>query len=145
YICVPSMPSPFAGQGYLSSAFAPFSLGDDPARSGFKVRDLSMPGGVDEARYARRREALEAVNRTFVEQTPADSVRAMNTFYERAFDLVGSPTARAAFDLESEDAKMRDRYGRNQAGQRMLLARRLVEAGARFVTLSYAGWDHHTN
>lgn len=145
YICVPGMPSPFAGQGYLSSAFAPFSLGDDPARNGFKVRDLSMPGGIDEARYARRREALKAVNRSFVERTPADSVRAMNTFYERAFDLVGSPEAQAAFNLEKEDAKMRDRYGRNQAGQRMLLARRLVEAGARFVTLSYAGWDHHTN
>lgn len=145
YICVPGTPSPFAGQGYLSSAFAPFSLGDDPARSGFKVRDLNMPGGVDEARFARRREALEAVNRGFVETSSADAVRAMNTFYERAFDLVGSPSARAAFDLEAEDAKVRDRYGRNQAGQRMLLARRLVEAGARFVTLSYAGWDHHVS
>jgi uncharacterized protein (DUF1501 family) len=145
YICVPSMPNEFAGSGYLSSAFAPFSLGDDPARSGFKVRDLSLPSGVDEARYARRREALEAVNRSFVQQTPADSVRAMNTFYERAFDLVGSPAAREAFDIEREDAKVRDRYGRHQAGQRMLLARRLVEAGARFVTLSYAGWDHHQN
>ena len=145
YICVPSAPSPFAGQGYLSSAFAPFSLGDDPARSGFTVRDLSLPGGVDEARYARRRTALEAVNRSFVARTTADSVASMNTFYERAFDLIGSPDARAAFNIEAEDAAVRDRYGRHEAGQRMLLARRLVAAGARFVTLSYGGWDHHVN
>lgn len=145
YICVPSEPNPYAGSGYLSAAYAPFTLGDDPARDGFKVRDLNRPGGVDEARFARRQAALEAVNRHFVEATPADAVQAMNTFYQRAFDLIGSATAREAFNIDAEEAAMRDRYGRNQAGQRMLLARRLVEAGARFVTLTYGGWDHHTS
>jgi hypothetical protein len=145
YVCVPNEPAPYAGCGYLSSAYSPFCLGDDPARNGFKVRDLNLPGGVDEARYARRREALEAINRGFVERAADDSVVAMNTFYERAFDLIGSPDAREAFNIEAEDDKLRDQYGRNQAGQRMLLARRLVEAGARFVTLSYGGWDHHVN
>ena len=67
----------------------------------------------------------------------------MNVFYERAFRLIGSPAAREAFDMSKEPDKFKDRYGRHQAGQRMLLARRLVEAGARFVTLSYGGWDHH--
>jgi uncharacterized protein (DUF1501 family) len=69
----------------------------------------------------------------------------MSTFYQRAFDLIGSPQAREAFNIQAEPDAMRDRYGRNVAGQRMLMARRLVEAGARFVTLSYGGWDHHTN
>lgn len=145
YVCVPNEPVPYAGCGYLSSAYSPFSLGDRPERKGFKVRDLNLPGGVDEARYARRREALASINRRFVARNADDSVTAMNTFYERAFDLIGSPAAREAFNIEAEDAKLRDQYGRNEAGQRMLLARRLVEAGARFVTLSYGGWDHHVN
>lgn len=145
YVCVPGEPSEFAGSGYLSSSFAPFSLGDDPARDGFQVRDLSLPGGVDEARYRRRLSALEAVNERFVKTTTADNVGAMSTFYQRAFDLIGSPQAREAFNIQAEPDAIRDRYGRNQAGQRMLMARRLVEAGARFVSLSYGGWDHHTN
>ena len=55
----------YAGTGYLSSSFAPFSLGADPADSGFQVQDLTLPGGVDDARFARRRKALEAVNDLF--------------------------------------------------------------------------------
>ncbi|MCA9259074.1 MAG: DUF1501 domain-containing protein [Planctomycetales bacterium] len=143
YICVPNAPNPYAGSGYLSAAHAPFSLGDDPARNGFKVRDLTLPGGVDAQRDARRRAALEMVNRPFIERTNADGVTAMNAFYQRAFDLIGSPEAQAAFKIEEEDNAMRNRYGRNEAGQRLLLARRLIEAGARFVTLNYGGWDHH--
>jgi len=143
YVCVPGSPSPHAGPGYLSAAFAPFSLGDDPARSGFTVRDLSLPAEIDASRDRRRRAALEAVNRGFVARTSADGVAAMNAFYERAFDLIASPAAREAFRIEAEPVGVRDRYGRHEAGQRMLLARRLVEAGVRFVTLSYGGWDHH--
>ncbi len=145
YICIPGEPNPYAGSGYLSSAYGPFSVGDDPARDGFQVRDLSLPGGVDEARFARRKQALDIVNHEFTSATTADSVNAMGTFYERAFDLVNSPAAREAFNIAAEAPEVRDRYGRNQAGQRMLLARRLVEAGARFITLSYGGWDHHQN
>lgn len=145
YVCIPSEPNEFAGSGYLSSSFAPFSLGDDPARDGFQVRDLNLPGGVDEARYRRRLSALEMVNERFIKSTTADNVGAMSTFYQRAFDLIGSPQAREAFNIHAEADAMRDRYGRNVAGQRMLMARRLVEAGARFVTLSYGSWDHHTN
>jgi uncharacterized protein (DUF1501 family) len=145
YVCVPSASTIHAGPGYLSSSYAPFSLGDDPARSGFKVRDLSLPGGVDQVRYERRLAALDAVNEHFAKHTQADNVGAMSTFYERAFDLIGSPKAREAFNIDAEAAEIRDRYGRNEAGQRMLAARRLVEAGVRFVTLTYGGWDHHVN
>ncbi len=144
YICIPNRPNEFAGSGYLSSSYAPFSLGADPANNGFKVQDLSMPGGVDVDRFARRRSALESVNEYFASRHNADAVTAMDSFYERAYSLISSDKAREAFDIEKEDAAMRDRYGRNQAGQRLLLARRLVEAGARFVSLTYGGWDMHT-
>ena len=59
--------------------------------------------------------------------------------------MVNSPQAQEAFDLSKETDQLRDEYGRNQAGSRLLMARRLVEAGARFVTLTYGGWDHHDN
>jgi uncharacterized protein (DUF1501 family) len=67
----------------------------------------------------------------------------MDEFYRRAYDLVSSERARAAFDINAESAGIRDMYGRNDAGQRMLLARRLVESGVRFVSLNYGGWDMH--
>jgi hypothetical protein len=143
YICIPGLPNEFASSGYLSSSYAPFSLGADPAAAGFRVQDLNLPNGVDETRFARRREALTSVNEYFATRHNADAVTAMDTFYERAYSLISSEQARNAFDIEQEDAAMRDRYGRNEAGQRLLLARRLVEAGARFVTLTYGGWDMH--
>jgi hypothetical protein len=143
YVCIPAASTIHAGPGYLSSSYAPFSLGDDPARQGFQVRDLNLPGGVDQARFERRLRALEAVNEKFAKSTKSDNVGAMSTFYERAFDLIGSPEAREAFNIDAEKPEMRDRYGRNEAGQRMLCARRLVEAGVRFVTMTYGGWDHH--
>jgi len=143
YVCIPNQPTPYAGSGYLSSSFAPFSLGSDPAAKGFQVRDLSRTSDIDDARFARRRTALEAVNDHFAKKTKSDAVGAMDTFYERAFQLVESKAAREAFDIGAEDGKLRDAFGRHPAGQRMLMARRLVEAGVRFVTLTYGGWDHH--
>ncbi|QDU40307.1 hypothetical protein Mal4_46630 [Maioricimonas rarisocia] len=145
YVCIPNQPNVYAGSGYLSSAYAPFSLGSDPAGNGFKVRDLDLPGGVDDSRFATRRSALEAVNSYFLQKESADSINAMNSFYESAYSLISSPEAREAFNLEAEDAKLRDAYGRNQAGARMILARRLVEAGVRLVNMTYGGWDMHGN
>ena len=143
YVCIPNMPNEFAGSGYLSSAFAPFSLGSDPAAGGFKVRDLDLPGGVDDSRFATRRSALEAVNAHFQKKEKSDDLKAMDTFYDRAYSLLSSPEARQAFDIEKESAQVRDEYGRNTAGARMLLARRLVQAGVRLVNLTYGGWDMH--
>ena len=68
----------------------------------------------------------------------------MDTFYERAYSLISSPKAREAFNIAAEPAAIRDEYGRNAAGQRMLMARRLVAAGVRFVSLQYGSWDMHT-
>jgi len=143
YVCVPNVPNEFASNGYLSSSFAPFSLGADPASGGFRVQDLNMPNGVNEQRFARRRSALEAVNDYFSKRDKSDNVGAMNTFYERAYNLISSPTAREAFNIDAEPAAVRDEYGRNTAGQRLLMARRLVAAGVRFVSLTYGGWDMH--
>ncbi len=145
YVCIPNQPNTFAGTGYLSKAYAPFNLGSDPASNSFKVRDLTLPSGVDDARFNRRRKVLGLVNEQFVANESSDSLDAVDTFYERAYGMISAPAARDAFDLNKEDAKLRDEYGRNAAGARLLLARRLVEAGSRFVTVTYGSWDMHTN
>jgi len=145
YVCVPNQPNEYAGTGYLSSSYAPFSLGADPANGGFKVQDLALPGGIDDSRFSRRRNILDKVNDTFLTKEKSDSLSALNTFYDRAYSLISSPAAREAFNIDAEPAPLRDQYGRNTAGQRMLMARRLVEAGVRMVTLTYGGWDMHDN
>jgi hypothetical protein len=143
YVCVPSLPTNYASSGYLSSAFAPFSLGSDPASSGFSVQDLKLPGGVDEKRFTKRKNMLAAVNDHFASREKSDSLEAMDTFYERAYSLISSDKAKNAFNINLEKPTLRDAYGRNAAGQRMILARRLVESGVRFVSLTYGGWDLH--
>lgn len=143
YVCVPDAPNVSAGTGYLSASYAPFSVGSDPASASFVVRDLELPPGVSEARFTRRRSLLDAVNAHFAMKEKADNLDAMDSFYQRAYDLLSSVDAREAFNLKAEPDAIRDEYGRNSAGQRMLLARRLVEAGTRFVTLSYGSWDMH--
>jgi hypothetical protein len=143
YVCVPTMPNVYAGTGYLSSSFSPFSLGSDPAGAGFKVQDLNLPGGIDESRFATRRHVLDAVNDHFARKEKSDGLAAMDTFYDRAYSLISSQKAREAFDIDAEPAKLREEYGMNSAGQRMLMARRLVAAGVRMVTLTYGSWDMH--
>lgn len=145
YVFIPNQPNPYAGTGYLSSSYAGFSIGADPASKGFKVRDLNLPGNVADDRFARRRRILDAVNDHFRARETSQSLDAVDTFYNRAYSLISSPAAQAAFDIEKEPPKLRDAYGRNAAGARMLLARRLVEAGVRFVTLTYGSWDMHNN
>ena len=145
YVCIPNQPNEFAGTGYLSSSYAGFSLGSDPADGNFQVRDLALPGGVDPARFDKRRKMLDVVNGYFREKEKSDSLDALDTFYDRAYSLISSEKAREAFDMSKEPDAIKDEYGRNQAGMRMLLARRLVEAGVRFVTLTYGGWDMHDN
>jgi uncharacterized protein (DUF1501 family) len=143
YVAVPTMPAPDAGSGYLSSSYAPFSLGSDPANGGFRVQDLALPGSVTTDRFAARKTMLDAVNAHFAGKEKADNIEAMDTFYQRAYGLIASEKARDAFDINKEDAKLRDAYGRNPAGQRLLMARRLIEGGVRFVTLTFGGWDLH--
>ncbi len=145
YVCVPSVPNEFANSGYLSSAYGPFALGSDPARGDFRVRDLNLPGGVDDARFERRKSLLETVDHHFRSMEESDAIGSMDAFYQHAYKLISSRKAREAFNLKAEPDKVKDQYGRNAAGQRMLLARRLIEAGVRFVSLTAGGWDHHDN
>jgi hypothetical protein len=144
YVCIPNQPNEFAGTGYLSSSFAPFSLGSDPAQGGFQVRDLTLPNGVDDTRFSRRRSALDAVNAYFHAKEKSDAIDAMDTFYDRAYSLISSKEAREAFNINAESNAVRDEYGRNEAGQRFLMAKRLVGAGVRFVSLTFGGWDMHS-
>lgn len=143
YVCIPSQPNEYAGTGYLSSSFSPFSLGADPASQGFRVQDLNLPSGIDDSRFATRKGILESVNDHFARKEKSDGLTAMDTFYDRAYSLISSQKAREAFNIAAEPAKTREEYGLNPAGQRMLMARRLVDAGVRFVSLTYGGWDMH--
>jgi hypothetical protein len=145
YVCVPSVPNEFANSGYLSSAFGPFAIGSEPSRGDFKVRDLNMPGGVDDTRFNRRRSLLETVDHHFRTIEESDALDSMDAFYQHAYKLISSQEAREAFNLKAEPEAVQNRYGLNTPGQRMLLARRLVEAGTRFVSLTAGGWDHHDN
>ncbi|MGO9115533.1 MAG: DUF1501 domain-containing protein [Thermoguttaceae bacterium] len=143
YVCVPNIPNPFAGTGYLSSSYGPFSLGADPAQGGFRVRDLALPNGVDAARFTHRRTAMDAVNAHFEAVEKADAIGAMDSFYQQAYSLISSARAREAFKLDAELPAVRDEYGRNEAGARLLMARRLIAAGVRVVSVTYGGWDFH--
>ena len=133
YVCIPSPPNEYAGTGYLSSSYSGFGLGADPASSG------------NDARFSKRQRVLSMVNDHFANKEKSDSLDAVDTFYDRAYSLINSQKAREAFDINKEEASTRDKYGRNTAGARMLLARRLVEAGTRFVTLTYGSWDMHNS
>ena len=145
YVCVPNVPNEFAGSGYLSSSYGPFGLGSDPSQGGFKVRDLSLPGDISNDRFSKRRSLLDTVDDHFRQVETSDALGAMDKFYNDAYSLISSKEAREAFDMTKENDKVKERYGKNQAGQRMLLARRLVESGVRFVSLTYGGWDMHQN
>ncbi len=143
YITIPNQLKEGGGAGYLSSAFNSFSLGGNPSNKDFRVRDLQLPGGVDKPRFARRRRLLDAVNDHFREIEQSDQLAAVDSFYQRAYAMISSQKAREAFDLSKESPKLREEYGKGEAGSRFLLARRLVEAGVPFVTALYGKWDHH--
>ena len=143
YVAVPNA-TEYGGTGYLGSQFGPFGIGSDPARPGYQVRDLSLPTGVDDRRFLTRREIRGVVDDHFRYQAKnAEALGAMDEFYQRAYAMISSPAAREAFDIEKESSSTKAKYGSDQAGRRFLLARRLVEAGVRFVTVSYGGWDMH--
>jgi len=145
YVVVPNVTVPEQMSGYMSSAYGPFALGSDPADKNFTVRDLLAPKDIDNKRFDRRRSLLGAVDEHFRSLEKSDALNAMDSFYQAAYGLISSQQAREAFNLSAETDKLRDEYGRNTAGQRFLLARRLVEAGVRMVSVTYGGWDHHSN
>jgi hypothetical protein len=141
YVCIPNAGDEYLGTGYLGSAHGPFSIGGEPSAQNFRVRDLERPRGMNEDRLARRRRLLEAIDEGCAQS--ADAVAANEAFYGQAYALIGSDAARAAFDLGKETDQVKDLYGRTQLGQRVLLARRLVENGVRYATVLHGGYDNH--
>ncbi len=145
YIAVPS-PVAYGGAGFLGAALDPFSPGGNPAEQNFKVRDLQPPRGISMERVDRRRSLRQAVDAAFKKyETAGDRAQATDEFYTAAYDLISSSEARAAFNLKGELGKIRNAYRHDGFGQSCLLARRLVEAGVRFVTVNIGGWDNHNN
>jgi len=160
YIGVPAVDNiPGSGSGYLSDAYGAFGTGGDPALGDrFEVRDLRLPGGVELEDFKKRRAVRNLVNEEFRKlETNRAALDTMDAYYQQAYTMISSQQVRDAFDMSKESASMKQRYGMgkflergtygaslgSQAGGRMLLARRLVEAGARFVSLTYASWDTH--
>ena len=146
YFSMPSM-SRSGGPNFLGANYAPFVVSNDPNRAGFRVRDVALPDGVLHDRFSRRRELRSQLDQLprWEDSAVADPSVTADEFYVQGYQLMESAQAQAAFRVETEEASLRDRYGRNSFGQRALLARRLVEAGVPFVTLYEGGWDHHTN
>ena len=132
--------------GILGLEHMPFEIDADPNADKFSVRDITPPEGVSFERIDRRKSALsrfDALQRGAGVQQSAYSV--LDEHYEAALNMITAPETKQAFDLEKEDEKLREAYGKNRFGQSCLLARRLMEAGVRFVTVTDGGWDTHTN
>jgi hypothetical protein len=138
--------------GYLGSTYDPFVLGDplESDRSP-RVDGVGLPEGVDDDRTRRRQGLLGQLDTRHRQFEQAGRIETMGSLYRRAFDLVTSPQAKRAFDIEREPERVRDRYGRHAVGRGTLLARRLVEAGVPFVTVfshtqvDKGSWDTHNN
>jgi hypothetical protein len=133
--------------GFLGAEYDPFWVLDDPSSPQFHVRNLSLPEGVSPARMTGRSRLLTSLDRR-VSRKVERSLAAMDDFQQQAFDLLTANSVQHAFQLDRETPAARDKYGRNIYGQSTLLARRLIEAGTRLVTLSWAPdanatWDTH--
>lgn len=144
YVCLPS-PPPSANAAYLGVACNPFSPGSDPNNAGFTVRDLKLTPRVDLDRFKNRKELLAGVDNLRRSVDTQGTAEGYDRFYRDAFEIVTSEDCRKAFDIHREEPRIRDKYGRNTWGQSTLLARRLAEAGATYITVNMGGWDTHMN
>ena len=139
-----NMPHPMSagGPGFLGAEYSPFVIEADPSQPDFEVRDLAQIDGLSIRRTELRQRLLAGIEQ---KQPKIGRAAAMGTYYQKARDLMTSPEARKAFDIQSEPAEVREAYGMTQIGQSALLGRRLVEAGCRFVGIDAPGWDVHFN
>jgi hypothetical protein len=146
FVCLPKM-HPSAGSAYLGAVASPFVIEADPNAPDFAVPDVVPPPVLAADRLEARKRLLAQVDR-FQQSAEARANRdaqAVSVFQQKAFDLMTSPQAKKAFDIHAEDDKLRDEYGRNALGQCCLMARRLVQAGVRCVTIDHSNWDTHDN
>ncbi len=133
-----------ADAGFLGPAYDPFIAGD-PSKEVYSVQDLTLPTGLGLEEAQGRARLLGALDARLESLERSGLVEGMDHFYQKALDLVSSPEAKRAFDLGAEPDRLRDAYGRTTGGQGALLARRLIEAGVRLVTLFHNGYDTHTD
>lgn len=144
YVTVPTAPKSSLA-AYLGVAYNPFETQGDPNGDNFTVQNLKVPQGLTLDRLENRRAILSHFDTLRRDVDASGLIGGMDTFAQQAYNIVTSPKVQAAFDIAKEDAKTRDLYGRTTWGQNTLLARRLVEAGVRFVTVNVGGWDTHAN
>ncbi|MBX9792242.1 MAG: DUF1501 domain-containing protein [Pirellulales bacterium] len=134
------------GAAYLGPAFNPFTTESDPNSADYAVQNLRLPSGIDASRLEDRAGLLHNLDRVRADIDRHGAFAGLDRFSREALAMITGPRAREAFDIQREDPVTRDRYGRTPAGQRCLLARRLVEAGVTFVTVLSGGeWDTHTD
>jgi uncharacterized protein (DUF1501 family) len=131
-----------AEAGFLGPAHDPFITGDPNAKN-FSVKDLTLPVGVTPEESRARQTLLAKMNAEFEKITSSPLLSNMDEFSQKALDLISSPAARQAFDMNAEPDKLREAYGRTGVGQGCLLARRLIESGTRLATVFHGGYDTH--
>ena len=146
YVTVPKSEA-FGYQGavYLGKAYDPFEVGADPNSNDFQVPNLSLPAGLTSSSVESRRVLLAKFDQLRRDIDRRGVMNGLDTFKAQALEMISGEHVRQAFDINLEDEKTRDKYGRHQYGQSALLARRLVEAGSRCVTVNTGYWDHHDN
>jgi len=135
----------YFGGNFLGGEYDPFDTGGDPNAAKFQVQNLNLASGLSIDRLEDRRSLMRHLDKVSRTSDQTGVFNAMDRFDEDAFEFVTGDRARRAFDISSEDPRIRDQYGRHSWGQSCLLARRLVEAGTTFVTVHFGGWDHHWN
>jgi hypothetical protein len=148
YVAVPHASSIGLTPGYFGGSFLgathdPFQTGGDPNAPTFAVGNLNLVPGLTMERLEDRRGLSDRFDEMRRTAETAGTLASMDRFGQEAYEFVSGPAARRAFDIGVEDPKLRDRYGRHNWGQSVLLARRLVEAGSTFVAVHFGGWDHH--
>jgi hypothetical protein len=144
YVCLPKL-HPSCGSAYLGATASPFVIDADPNSPDFAVPDIMPLPSLPANRLANRKKLLAAVDRFHqaVETEINPQARTVGVFQRKAFELMTSPAAKKAFNIHAESDKLREAYGRNTLGQSCLMARRLVEAGVRCVTIDHSNWDTH--
>ena len=145
YVAVPNLrggtDNLFHYAAYLGGGANPFVVESDPNGPKYQVKNLTPPAGLSLGRLGDRRRVLEAMDGLRRGADP--KLQDLDAYYQNAFDMLTGKDVADAFDIDSEDPKLRDKYGRHTFGQSALLARRLVEAGTPFVTVNCVPWDHH--
>lgn len=130
--------------GYLGVAYSSFSVSGDPNADDFSVRALALPNGLTLERIERRISFMKGLDTAFRKvELKSQQLDGMDSFYQRAYEILRSSQARQAFDLSRVPSKERDKYGRTPFGQACLLARRLVEVGVRCAAIDFGSWDTH--